>query len=73
MAAHESTAKDQHDYIANRSWFVIFSAALVFGIVWTIIGENDMKIAFIAVAFALFLRSGILLEMSARKLHAGHH
>lgn len=65
--------KKHNAYVGHRTWFVIYSVALIFGIVWAIIGESDMKIAFITLAFALFLRSGVLLEASTRALYEGHH
>jgi len=59
-------------YIKNRSWFIVFSVAFVFGIVWTIVGDSNMKIAFISIAFLFFLRYGVLTEASARELTPHH-
>jgi hypothetical protein len=74
MAASASAHVEDHgDYIENRSWFIGYSVALVFGIIWAILGESDMKLVFITVAFILFLRSGVKTEMSARALNPDHH
>jgi hypothetical protein len=72
MAASETVHhEDYGDYVTNRSWFIAFGIALLFGIVWSMVGESSMKLVFVTVAFILFLRSGIRTEMSARAL-AGH-
>lgn len=52
----------------DKNWFVIYSVMLVFGLVWTMVGESNMKIVFVTVAFGLFLYSGIKMELNA--LHA---
>lgn len=54
----------------DRNWFVIFSVALVLGIVWTIIGDSATKIIFVTVAFALFVHSGVRMDIHAH--HANH-
>ena len=54
----------------DRNWFIIFSVALVFGIVWTLIGENAMKVIYTVLAFALFIHSGVTMEINAH--HAEH-
>jgi hypothetical protein len=74
MAACETAHTEDHgDYVTNRSWFIAFGIALVFGIIWAMIGENSMKLVFVTVAFALFVRAGVKTEMSARALCKGHH
>ena len=55
----------------DRNWFVIFSVALIFGIVWTMLGEGVGKLVFTVIAFALFIHSGITMELRAH--HAAHH
>lgn len=65
--------EDHGDYTTNRSWFIVFSVALVFSIVWTLVGESSMKLVFTAAAFILFLRYGVKTEMSARALCEDHH
>ena len=72
MPATQETLQKQSEYTTNRSWFIAFSVAMVFGIVWTILGESSMKVVFATVAFICFLRAGINLEMSARKLSGPH-
>ena len=71
MQTQEDKSK-LNTYIANRSWFIAFSVAFAFGIIWTLIGDNSMKLLFVSVAFLLFLRSGILTEMSAIELDSHH-
>ncbi len=72
-ASAHAHVEDHGDYVTNRSWFIAYSVALFFGIVWAILGESDMKLVFITAAFILFLRSGIKTEMSARALCTDHH
>ncbi len=57
----------------DRNWFIIFSVALVFGIVWAIVGENGLKLVYIAIAFGLFLHSGITMELNARHADGDGH
>lgn len=52
----------------DKNWFVIYSVMLVFGLVWAMIGDSNMKIVFVTAAFGLFLYSGIKMELNA--LHA---
>ncbi|HFU74350.1 MAG TPA: hypothetical protein ENK65_02215 [Helicobacteraceae bacterium] len=59
-------------YVINRSWFIAFSVAFMFGIIWTIIGDNSIKLLFVSIAFLFFLRSAILTEMSAIALNEHH-
>lgn len=66
-----SAISDQDQYVTDRSWFIVFSITLIFGIVWTMVGDNISKIIFVTVAFALFLNAMIKMEMTFRKLHAG--
>ena len=54
----------------DKNWFIIFSVALVFGLVWTVIGEGAMKLFYTVFAFALFIHSGITMELHAH--HAEH-
>ena len=59
---------------ADKNWFVIYSIAFIFGIIWVFTGESDAKIVYIAIAFVMFLRAGITLEMNerARNSHGAH-
>ena len=54
----------------DRNWFIIFSVALVFGIVWMLVGDNAFKLAYTVIAFALFIHSGVTMELRAH--HAEH-
>ena len=63
--------KLEADYTNDRSWFIVCVVAFIFGVIWTILGESDLKIIFITAAFTCFLRAGINMEMSARALHEG--
>ncbi len=58
----------------NQNWFVVYSIAFLFGIVWTIIGESDVKLVYITLSFILFLRAGVILEKSSIEAnsHDGH-
>ncbi len=60
--------KLEADYTNDRSWFIVYLVAFVFGIIWTILGEDDLKIIFITATFTCFIRAGIQMEMSARAL-----
>ncbi|MHC3994091.1 hypothetical protein ACXWTF_04635 [Thiomicrolovo sp. ZZH C-3] len=54
----------------DRNWFVIFSVAFVFGILWTLMGDTAGKLVYTVIAFALFIHSGITMELHAH--HAEH-
>lgn len=62
--------KDLTQFQRDRNWFIIFSVALLFGIVWLILGENVMKVFYTVIAFGMFLHSGITMEIRAH--HAEH-
>lgn len=65
--------KLENAYVRSRSWFIVFTVALLFGIVWSILGDNNMKIVYVTIAFMLFLGAGVNMEMRARALHKGDH
>ena len=73
MSTSHDTQKDHAEYIANRSWFIAFCFVMLFALVWAVIGASALKMLLVGVAFALFLRAGINLEMSARKLDPHAH
>jgi hypothetical protein len=50
--------------------FVISTVALVFAVIWAIIGVSDLKIVASTLAFIFFLRYGIATEMQG---HSGSH
>ncbi len=56
------------ELIQNKVHFVLSSVALVFCLIWVLVGESDIKIIAIAISFIYFLKSGIDTEMSARAL-----
>lgn len=62
--------KQLTQYDRDRNWFIIFSVALVFGIIWSAIGESGLKLVYITIAFALFIHSGVTMELNAH--HAAH-
>ena len=49
----------------NKTKFAISGVAFVFCLVWALIGESDIKIIAVAIAFMCFLQHGIATEMSA--------
>lgn len=60
------------EHLNNKAEFVISSVALVFCMVWAMVGESDMKIVAVTISFIFFLKSGIATDMSEREL-GGHH
>lgn len=62
--------KDLTQFQRDRNWFIIFSVAFVFGIVWTMLGDSAAKLIYTVIAFALFIHSGITMEIHAH--HAEH-
>ena len=56
----------------NKSKFVVATVALLFCITWALVGEANIKIVAVAIAFICFLKAGIELEMSVREASAGH-
>ena len=59
-------------YQRDRNWFIIFSAALVFGLVWSVIGENTFKIIYTVIAFAFFIHPGVTMELHAHHTEHDH-
>jgi len=56
----------------DRNWFFGLSFAMLFAIVWAILGESNIKMLFVAVTFILFLRAGVNYEMTSRALNDHH-
>ena len=58
----------------NKNWFTVYGIAFLFGIIWTMIGESDVKLIYITLSFIYFLRAGIILEKSSIEAsdHGGH-
>ncbi len=71
MSTPEEKLHLQAQYVTDRSWFMIFGIALIFGFVWTMVGDSAMRVVFITAAFILFLNSMINMEMTTRALNAG--
>ncbi len=59
-----------NDLVKNKTHLAISSVALLFCLVWALVGEADIKIVAVAITFIYFLKSGIETEMSARALEA---
>jgi len=62
--------KELTQFQRDRNWFIIFSVAFAFGIVWTLLGDSAAKLAYTVIAFALFIHSGVTMEIHAH--HAEH-
>lgn len=62
----------ENELTMNKSKLVISSVALLFCLVWALIGEADIKIIAVTIAFICFLKAGIETEMSARAGHDSH-
>lgn len=60
------------DYTNNKMKFTISSVALAFCLVWALIGESDIKIIAVTIAFMYFLQYGIATEVSARQMDDSH-
>jgi len=67
MAHHNN-----EELVKNKTHLAIASVALLFCIVWALVGEADIKIIAVALSFMYFLKSGIETELSARALEGGH-
>jgi hypothetical protein len=61
---------DNKELMSDRNWFIVFSVALIFGIVWTFVGDSVMKVVYTTLAFMFFIHSGITMELNAH--HAAH-
>ena len=55
----------------DQQWFVLCSIIFIIGLVWAFAGESGSGLVFATLAFVLFLRAGITMEMNARA-HSGH-
>lgn len=62
----------ENQLIKSKNSLVISSVALLFCLVWALIGESDIKIIAVTVAFVCFLKAGIETEMAARAEHGSH-
>ena len=60
------------DLTNNKTKFSIAAVALVFCLIWALIGEADIKIVAVSIAFMYFLKYGIETEMSAISQNSSH-
>jgi len=60
------------DYTNNKIKFSIAGVALVFCLIWALVGESNIKIIAVSIAFMCFLQHGIAVEMSAREMDGSH-
>jgi len=51
--------------INNKSRLAISAAALLFCLVWALVGEADIKIIAVSISFMFFIKYGIDTEMSS--------
>lgn len=58
--------------IDSKSKFIISAVAFVFCLVWALVGEADVKILAVTLAFIYFLKEGIALEINSRSSHETH-
>ena len=56
----------------NKIKFTLSTVACGFCLVWARIGEADIKIVAVSIAFMCFLRHGIATEMSAISSDGSH-
>ena len=61
-----------HDLVKSKMHLVVSAVALVFCIVWALVGEADIKIVAVAIAFMYFLKSAVQTEDIHRALHTHH-
>jgi len=62
----------KQDLNDNITKFVISGVAFAFCLVWALIGEADIKIVAVAIAFMCFLKYGIAVEMSSIEANGSH-
>lgn len=55
----------KNNVINTTSHFIISAIALLFCLVWALIGEADIKIVAVTLAFIYFLKAGIDFEMNS--------
>lgn len=62
----------ENELSIDNTALTLSSVALVFCIIWALVGESDMKIIAVSIAFMFFLKAGIDMEISSRALHDEH-
>lgn len=60
------------DFTHNKTKFVISTVALGFCLIWALIGETDVKILAVSIAFMCFLKYGVATEISALAQDGSH-
>ena len=60
------------DLEKSKVHLALSSVALLFCIVWALVGEADIKIVAVAVAFMYFLNAAVRTEDISRALHSHH-
>ena len=68
MATQEQINKHSTD----KMMFVLSSIAFIFGIVWVVLGDSNIKLVYAPLAFAFFLHSMISAEKSGIALGGAH-
>jgi len=56
----------------NKTKFAISGVAFLFCLIWALIGEADIKIVAVSIAFMYFLKYGIEVEMSSIAANGSH-
>ena len=63
----------QHDkLIKSKTILSISAVALLFCLIWALVGESNIKIVAVTLAFICFLKAGIETEMNQRALESHH-
>ncbi len=62
----------ENELSTDNTAITLSSVALIFCIIWALVGESDIKIVAVSIAFMYFLKAGIDMEMASRALHDAH-
>ncbi len=68
MATQEQIAQHSNDKVM----LILSSLALVFGIVWLVVGDSNVKLIYVTLAFAAFLHALVTSEKSGIALSDAH-
>ena len=63
----------KNDLTCSKTHFTISAVALCFCLIWAFIGESDIKIVAVTIAFIYFLKAGVDTEMSSIAAHGDGH
>ena len=61
-----------NDLILSKTHLAVSTVALAFCIIWALIGEADIKIIAVTLAFIYFLKSAVVTEDTKRALESHH-